>query len=238
MMKKTEPILKWLSGMAVIILVLLGCEVPAADDDDNDDLPVKTIRWQKDGNGYVQFYTNDKAYMKRSYYLWDDAVTENPMNYFEAEVIRNSGVSNYGYGILFCLQDHRNTYLLLITNNGSYKVYKRVDGTSSHVYPSGDSWAKTSRLRQGYGVVNKLRVNYNGNNSFSIIINDSQVGSFTDTSYTRGMYGFMAPVTDRESFPNRPVDVRVKALNPSLVLTAGRGGKSRDVEINGAAVER
>ncbi|HBF39543.1 MAG TPA: hypothetical protein DDW50_19765 [Firmicutes bacterium] len=36
----------------------------------SNDLPVQTIQWQPDGNGFVQFYTNDKNNAFKSFFYY------------------------------------------------------------------------------------------------------------------------------------------------------------------------
>jgi hypothetical protein len=204
----------FLMGM-IALLCALGVIVVSCDDgnggDGDDNLPVKTIEWETDGNGYTQFYTNDAQY----YYHYFTASADHSGDTYEAEVKKLSGNATYGYGMLFCYDssnpDSLSYYRLLITTRGSYQIHKRVAGTWA-ANPI-TNWTASAALNAGYNQANKLKV-VKADNNFTVYINNQQVDTFTDSDITGTKIGAYVGVgeSDEESFPNTPVDVRVKVL--------------------------
>jgi hypothetical protein len=214
-MKTTKRNKLFLMGMLAAVLafglVVAGCDDGSGSGGGGGNLPVKTIRWQPDSNGYTQFYTNDTQY----YDHYFTASAEHSGDTYEAEVKKLSGNTTYGYGMLFCYDssnpDKLSYYRLLITTRGSYQIHKRVAG--AWAADPIKAWTASTAITAGYNQANKLRVVKAGN-SFTVYINNQQVHTFTDSDITGTKIGAYVSVgkSDEESFPNTPVDVRFKVL--------------------------
>jgi hypothetical protein len=207
---------------SVSLFLLVGCPgisytpyYPNGDTSDDPQTEVKTIQWVPDANGFTQFYTNDPAYVGTSgwtFYKWGDVI-DNPMGYVETQVNKVSGDKYTGYGILYCLSDANNFFMLVIDTDGNYKIGKVTGGA----YASVTNWTVSEYLTKGYDKVNTLKVQYNGNNTFGIYFNDhtaDEVTDDTDPKFTGGKYGYICAVSKNENFPTIPMDVRFKQINP------------------------
>jgi hypothetical protein len=175
---------------------------------------IQTIRWQLDGNGSVQFLTNDAQYY--GYYFWNTYTQTNelPMSTVTATVMKQSGCLYSGYGIVFCYQDNNNFYRLLIDADGQYSVYAKVGGTYSAIIP----WTTTpsEHLNSGVGVANVIGVTQQSPGNFLVNFNGTQETLFSDGSFTGGKVGFYAYIDDQtgENFPYTPEDIRFKLSSP------------------------
>jgi len=175
-----------------------------------------TIEWIEDGEGFRQFSTTERDYFDTAFHWWDDASLQIPTMTIpvEAEIKKMSGYENAGYGIIFCVQDSNNYYKLLITINQRYRISELVNNSSSTIRP----WSDSSDLVAGYGEINKIRIEYEGANTFSIYFNDAPLISdqFVDPTFSGGYAGYYASVSgsENEQLPQVPVDVRFRLLQP------------------------
>jgi hypothetical protein len=204
---------KYLTIFILTVLLLvstffnLGCGGPSE--------PIQSSVWRDDGTGlgYMQFYTNDPSEV--SYNFWHRNLnSEYPMKRVVTQVKKISGNANYGFGIIFCYQDSDSFYRLLIDTWGYYSVYEK-DG--DYFYKIIE-WSFSDNLYTGYNTVNKIRVEYSSTTpgTFTIYFNDIYENSFTGSGLTGGDTGFFASTGKyyEERFPNTPVDVRFKQLEP------------------------
>lgn len=185
----------------------------------DSDLPVQTIDFKSDGNGFIQYYTNDSSKLDKG--IYDTTNTnQTPMKTLETQVKKISGKPRWGYGVIFCFQDTDNFYRLLIHENGRYQIAKKVGG--KYLEPLIKSWTDSSALYTGYNVVNTIKVTYVPDYSFNIYFNGTLATTFTDndvTKFSGGDYGFYVSVGKDENFPNNPVDVRFKQITPAFSIT-------------------
>jgi glycerophosphoryl diester phosphodiesterase len=179
--------------------------------------PVNTIRFLKpdDNDGTLQYMTNDPATYNRFYYNYSLNPNVN-QNIYECSVKKISGNDDYGFGILFCVDDTDSSnisyYRFFITVRGMFTVAKRTGNTWADVTPV--SWRYSSFIKTGYNIYNTLRVERTDNSNgavFRIFINGSLAATFNDTTPING--GKAGPVVsvnvmDKERFPHMPVDVR------------------------------
>ena len=181
------------------------------------DLPVNTIRWQSDGSGFTQFYTNDPQYY--DYGFWAHFVDHSENETFEIELKRISGYNHVGYGMIFGADNASTTrhYVFLITNTGYYYIYSRDNSTYKDIttQENGNPWIyNPSLINAGNNQINKLKVTRNGN-EYTAYINNTEVIKFTDATVTGGnRYGPYAGVglAANEDFPNTPVDLRFRRI--------------------------
>jgi hypothetical protein len=199
--------------VAVLAALAFGACSTEADD---EDLPVQTITWEvKDG--YYQFYTNDAKYYDYAFWSHRDNST-GVFTTFTGVTKKMSGGDHMGYGFIFCVVDNENFYRILITKNGSYRISKVVADTWTHL----TDWVDSSNLKKDYGVENTVTVTRSAAGVFSIIFNDVQSATFTDTTFTTDAYGPYAAVglAEDEAFPNSPVDLRYKFTSPAVSPSA------------------
>jgi hypothetical protein len=178
---------------------------------------IRTIRYQKpaDNDGTLQYLTNDSG----NYNKWFSHYFDNPgtdKNIFQGRVKKISGSDNYGFGLLFCVDnsnpDSVSFYRLFITANGQFAVQKRSDGNWASPMPI--SWRNSSHIKRGYDVYNHLKVEKIANGgvvTFNIYINDNLSATFTDEAPLKGeKMGLVTSidVLEKEMFPLIPVDVR------------------------------
>ncbi len=198
-----------LIGLLLIIigLVPLGCSGRGGDDP--VDPPVKTISWEDDGTGFIQYYTNDLNNLGTDkIYTYNTSVT---MNTFKAQCKKNSGQSGQGYGFFFCFQDTDNFYRILITTEGKYNIYKKVGDSLFCI----KDWDASLSLNTGYKTPNTIEIS-RSDNTFSIYFNDKFETTFIDASFSGGKYGFFVAIGTTEAmeiFPKTPVDVRFKLIS-------------------------
>ena len=207
-----------ISVFLISVLLFIGCETPISDSAGPEVVtsPYETISWQDDGTGYIRWYTNDPQYISDiGYSEWEfyDPV-QTPMTSVEVEVKKVSGDPYMGYGIVFCLQDGTNYLTVNIDTLGFYRIAKYSNGSSTDIV----SWMSSDYLFQGYGVKNTIQVDYNSTNAqFTLSFNGSSATTFKDTSatpFSDGRSGFLIGVSDTENFPDEPVDVRFRRLQP------------------------
>jgi PKD repeat protein len=216
------------AGIFITMTVLIGisgCTVP-----------VKSILWEEDNSGFIQFYTNDSIYYNTYFYVWYENLYQPVMEVVETKVKKVSGFSWGGYGIIFCLQDKYNFYLLLIDTHGYYTVYEMNEGS----WIEKIRWAYSSNLKQGFGKINSLKVAHNNNSSnFSISFNGLYTGSFYDSSFSGGYSGYFVEVwgNDEENFPDTPEDVRFRQVVSSYgEPPVADAGPDRSIVVDGVVL--
>jgi hypothetical protein len=194
-------------GVLVVLaaFLLFSCEQPS----------YTTIEWEPDGDGFVQYSTNDPHYYNTAQYLPLDVEHETPtMTTVTATVKKMSGSSVDGFGIVFCYQDINNFYRLLITTEGKYNVWKVVGGTWTEKVP----WDDSVYLNTGMNEENVISVTQNPLGTFTVKSDTHEVTFFTDSSFTDGDAGpclWVGSYTGEE-FPNIPEDARFKMTAPVI----------------------
>ena len=193
--------------LLAILIGFMGC---------TSTVPVESIFWEVDSNGFIQFCTNDPEYYNYYFYVWYEESYQTILDEVEIEVKKVSGYEWGGYGMVFCLQDENSFYVLLIDNTGYYAIYEKNYGSwIEHI-----EWTYSNKLHKGYDKINTLKVDYNDfQNFFTISFNGSYVNSFSDYSYNGGYSGCFVEIwgEEEESFPNNPVDIRFKLIQSSAV---------------------
>jgi hypothetical protein len=184
-----------------VVFVLAGCPDPSTK------LPVETILWELDADGFYQLYTNDtRNYSNFFSYLYSTTDTT-----WEIQCNKKSGASGTRFGmVLASAFSNDNLYRISIDTLGNYMVHKRIAG--NWAASAIKTWTKSSALLTGYNKVNTIKVTKSGS-TYTIYFNDTEAGTFTDYSLsTMTYFGFIASVGTEanERFPNTPVDVRFK----------------------------
>jgi hypothetical protein len=179
-------------------------------------MEIKTIRYQKpaDNDGILQFQTNDSGlYNKFSSHYIDNPGTYK--NIFQCRVKKISGSEDYGFGLLFCVDnsnpDRVSYYRLFITVIGTFTVQKK---SADKWDTPAINWRNSSDLKTGYNVYNHLKVEKIDNDgaiTFNIYFNNNLSATFSDEAPLKGeKMGLVTSidVLEREMFPYVPVDVR------------------------------
>jgi len=187
----------------LVSLILLSCSDEDADGDEGD-LPFSTVYWKSDGNGFIQFSTNDPNVHNFAFtYIFTN---NNNQIIFEIECKKNSGNRRKPFGMIFGAQDNQSFYSLIIDTEGFYSIWKYNNN-----YIVIKEWIKSERLNTGYGKSNNLKVIKNSS-TFTVYLNDHQVHQFTDSTINGNRIGYYVSIgsEEEESFPNNPVDVRFR----------------------------
>jgi len=170
------------------------------------DIEIHNIRWETDGNGFIQFSTNDPNYYNWSWWQFYENI--NNISTFDIELKKISG-SNSGYGFVFGASNSNNNqfYYLSILIDGYYGIYKK----NNDVWTTIKSYEKSDKLFTGYNVINNLKVIKNVA-TYTVSINGSEVLQFIDTEINGNRFGYLVEIgsENEESFPNTPVDVRFR----------------------------
>lgn len=173
-------------------------------------IPFTTVLWEEDTEGFVRFYTDDPDNYCRCFFTWYEEYFQPEMSQFEIQVKRLCGFGSSGYGMIFCVQDENNFYVLLVNAMGYFAVYELYDGA----WIEKIQWQKAFyTLVEGYNVVNTLKiVYYSPSNRFEVEINGRHVWDFYDDSFSGGYFGCFVEIRGQgeDNFYNNPVDVRFK----------------------------
>lgn len=162
------------------------------------------------GNPYWLFRTNDSRYcLPEGDTLW--RITDSNMSAsVSAMVYRNSGVASSGYGIVFAARKRAGqTYLLCVMINTlqQYSICKYSAGEYSEI----QGWTHSSFLKGGYGVANRISVEYAAASKiFTLTLNGGTVMTFQDSGTPRlstGASGYAVTVSPYEDFPEKTVEV-------------------------------
>jgi len=139
-------------------------------------------------DGRYQIYSADQDWYTWQQNIFDDFI-------FEVEAQWMGGQPNYGFGIIFRVQDSDNYYLFDISNTGFFKVDKRVEGE----YYDLTDWERSSAINpEG---VNLLKVQAIGDR-LVFFINNNRIKEVTDKTFERGEFGLFAAQGVRAAFDN------------------------------------
>lgn len=194
---------------AVTMLVFFGCEDPNLPPP-GDTIPVESIKWETDGEGFYQYSTNDVADQNKTARLvFSSTIAEDPMTTVTAEIKKLSGLDYYSFGMIFGWQDWDNFYEMAITNDGWYTIWVQV----SDVWTEVIDWTESSFLNIGAGSSNTISVTYN-TPDIDLKINGNDETSIAPAVFNSGSAGFMIFIGEDENFPEEPIDVRFKMTSP------------------------
>lgn len=165
-------------------------------------------------NKIFTFETNDTRYLgAKGWTLWtvpNVNASEN-FNPVAVEVIKESGRTEAGFGLVFCEQEIEGKPFMLavlINANGYYTVGKVSDGVFCHI---NGGWKNSNFINKGYGIKNTISVAYDtGTRNFILKINGYEITSFTvseQISFKNSKSGFAVVIANNENFPSKPVRV-------------------------------
>lgn len=165
-------------------------------------------------NKIFTFATNDTKYLgANGWTLWTvpNVNTSESFNPVAVEVIKESGRTEAGFGLVFCEQKIEGKPFMLavlINANGYYTVGKVSDGVFCHI---NDGWKNSNFINKGYGIKNTISVAYDtGTKNFILKINGYEITSFTvseQISFNNSKSGFAVVIANNENFPSKPVRV-------------------------------
>jgi hypothetical protein len=100
-------------------------------------------------------------------------------------------------GIIFWAADYKNYHVAQLYPDGTYSVWRQIDGEWATVIPRSPAAA----IRRGPGVVNRMKVVFN-HSEVSIVVNDATVVSFhgqpREGGGSFGLYGASANGMENE----------------------------------------
>ena len=160
------------------------------------------------------FETNKAEYLTANgWTLWTvPAVnTQEKFKPLTVEVIKKSGKTEAGFGIVFCSQEIEGKHFMLtvlINGNGYYTVGRVYNGVFSHI---NEGWKSSNFINKGYGIKNTIAITYDEvSRNFLLKIKDYSITEFTvseNISFKNSRYGFAVVIANNENFPNNPVKV-------------------------------
>ncbi len=104
-------------------------------------------------------YIFDHVRESGAYGSWSPIDIENYGDFvIETSITKESGIQNYGYGLLWGKKDWDNYYRFLISGNGMYTITRYEKGTSEDL----KAWTSSSAIIQGNGQTNKLAIRRRG----------------------------------------------------------------------------
>ena len=209
------------AGVAIVataFVLLAACQQPTTTP------AVSTTKWASDGNGNLEFITNDSA--NYGYGYWETFSSENitPATTWSGSVAATlekvSGGSTVAFGMVFCYQTNGDFYFVNIAANGGYYVGQDIGGTTSAITTDkGSGWIQSTAIKQGDNVANVISVAF-ASPTFTVSINGNSVCTFgtsaTTKGYTTGTAGFKMSIgtASDESFPGTPEKVLFKMNSP------------------------
>jgi hypothetical protein len=200
------------------IILLSSCDIIKTTDpgDNPSDPPYvpKTINWEADVNGYLQYFTDDKTFIApyeptgiRTWSFSGDTLTVTDKA--QLRINKISGHNKGTFGLLICGTDSENNLYIAVDVLRRYAVLKILDNQISYI----KDWTVSGLLKEGYNQENVITVENLGSYEYRLTFNDTEECTFTDNGVTKlewGKFGSMVSVYQNEDFPLKPVDVRVK----------------------------
>lgn len=203
------------------LVLFSSCELTPFEEGENLVNPDQTnvqeesSMFEKDEqNKIFTFETNDTKYLgANGWTLWTvpNVNTSESFNSVAVEVIKESGRTEAGFGLVFCEQKIEGKPFMLavlINANGYYTVGKVSDGVFCHI---NEGWKNSNFINKGYGIKNTISVAYDtGTRNFILKINSYEITSFTvseQISFKNSKSGFAVVIANNENFPGKPVRV-------------------------------
>ena len=198
-----------------------SCELASFEEGENlikpeqTNLQEESSMFEKDEqNKTFTFETNDTKYLgAKGWTLWTvpSVNASESFNPVAVEVIKESGRTEAGFGLVFCEQEIEGKPFMLavlINANGYYTVGKVSDGVFCHI---NDGWKNSNFINKGYGIKNTISVAYDtGTRNFILKINGYEITSFTvseQISFKNSRSGFAVVIAHNENFPDKPVRI-------------------------------
>ncbi len=104
----------------------------------------------------------------------------------ETLIVKKSGETEYGYGLMWGKNDAGDFYSFNITGTGYYRISKSKNGTFSDIV----AWKTSSEIKKDNGPYNILKIEKFGN-TINFYINDAKVESLPFESFYGNQIGFV-----------------------------------------------
>lgn len=156
-----------------------------------DDFSAKT--WPESEKLY---YRDNKYHIfnkESDWYTWETMSVGDCIIEAETEFI--DGQNDAGYGLLFRMKDTNNFYLFDITQNGYFRVEKKLDGKYINLI----QWEKSPAIN--LNAVNFIKIEALGKH-LALYINKVKVKEIIDTDFKEGYFGMFASKNVHASFDN------------------------------------
>ena len=203
------------------LVLFSSCEIAPFEEGENlvnpgqTNLQEESSMFEKDEqNKTFTFETNDTKYLgAKGWTLWTvpSVNASESFNPVAVEVIKESGRTEAGFGLVFCEQEIEGKPFMLavlINANGYYTVGKVSDGVCCHI---NDGWKNSNFINKGYGIKNTISVAYDtGTRNFILKIYGYEITSFTvseQISFKNSRSGFAVVIAHNENFPSKPVRI-------------------------------
>jgi len=172
------------------------------------DPEIKTIQFQRDENGYIQFFTNDVSLYNYGFTGYSEEIISSGV--FELEIVLNSGSEYVGRGMIFGAENEHKWYAILIETRGSYTIIKNINGQLTEL-----AKGSTNQITRGLGNSNIVKAVRRGRN-IEIFINNNRRPIYTirNIEFEGDKMGYFVMVGDSEfeSFPQIPLDIRFRKI--------------------------
>lgn len=184
----------------ITFFLLSACSVIGDVQTARQGVPIRRVEFVENGEGAVEFATNSTADMGYSFY-YDSGFSEQPLTSLAVEVRRESGLSSCG--LLFAYRDIENFYMLELSAERRYRIWKMAAGS----YTPLTEWVGSPYLTSQKDLV---KISYDGTKVYSIYLNDSPAITFEEGSFNGGALHYFVDVGKGESFPGSPLRVLFK----------------------------
>jgi hypothetical protein len=147
---------------ALACVLALGAALASCDDGSSgsSDLPVKSIIWETDSDGFVQYYTNETAMFNKITWSALQAATTDGEGVFDCKKVSGYGYAGYGLILATSVTDMndnlaRSYYTIQIDTEGRFTIRKFINGNwaSTPVVP----WTPSAQLKRGKNIINRIR---------------------------------------------------------------------------------
>jgi len=207
--------------LAVSAFLLLGCPQPSTvpGDDLGDDsagqVEMHSELFVADPVDPAHFVleTNDTKYHGTSGFTLWTANIGNQATFIArtVSVMKASGVSGAGYGIVFChgtdaASGSETMLVVMINNNREYIVGEVIGAEFTEILP----WTETATLTGGYNQKNTIALSRDGEGLFTLSLNGTTAATFRDEEtpfHTGGNDGYLAVISPGDDFPTESVHI-------------------------------
>ncbi len=103
----------------------------------------------------------------------------------ETSITKESGILNYGYGLMWGKKDWDHYHRFILSGNGMFSIARIEEGEVEKIKP----WTNSSSIRKGNGSTNKLAIKRIGKN-LSFYINDQLVHTMNFVPFFEHQLGY------------------------------------------------
>lgn len=218
--------------LSVLTVLVVGCSLDRviADDPVVPEVltPVDSDLFVPEGST-LRFQTNDTAHLGKTFLFAAEPQSLATFT-FEVTMVKDLGAGSGGFGLVFQRQDRSNFWFADIDVNGNYCVGRVEAGQFTYLTGAhGYTWVGSAALRQGYGIPNTLRLDFDGS-QYVLSANGTAIFTFlAEETPASASLGLNVAVLSTEKFPEAPVSVQFTVVQPSLTFpTASMARSSGD----------